>query len=69
MLQHIQYELIQDLYKKLSLYKNKVFEKEYIYDFKNGNAQIALKFFIQPSDFEGCMMFGNCFFECLFFVS
>lgn len=39
----MQYQLIQDLYKKLSLYKNNTFEKEYIYDFQNDDAQIASK--------------------------
>ena len=47
MLQHIQYELIQDLYKKLSLYKNNTFEKDHIYDFKNNDAQIVSKILIK----------------------
>ena len=47
MLQHIQYELIQDLYKKLYLYKNNTFEKDHIYDFKNNDAQIVSKILIK----------------------
>ncbi|RXJ79512.1 hypothetical protein, partial [Arcobacter sp. F2176] len=39
MLHNYQYELINDLYKKLSLYKNNSFEKDIPYTFKNLKAQ------------------------------
>lgn len=47
MLQHNQYELIYDLEKKISLYKNHNLCKDAIYDFKNKKVEIVSKILIK----------------------